>query len=46
MLTLDKSDFTAYAIELGIWDDILSYNDLPEDTESVTIRVQYVTAED
>jgi len=46
MITLDKSDLTAYAIELGVWSDILSFNDLPDDTERVTIRVQYVTAED
>ena len=36
---LQKEDFTAYAHELHIWDGILEDNNLPEDTETVTLTI-------
>tara|TARA_R100000781_G_scaffold97078_2_gene60970 strand:+ start:322 stop:495 length:174 start_codon:yes stop_codon:yes gene_type:complete len=38
-ITLQESDFTQYAKELGIWSGILEDNNLPSNTEQVTLII-------
>ena len=38
-ITLQPSDFTQYALDLGIWSGILEDNNLPTDTEQVTLII-------